>query len=179
MDFRSVYELPYGERAIIDAIVRHIKPALICEFGTFSGATTVLLANAMPDGGAVHTIDLPDSALMALQGPSFAISQIGAAFRGSVYEDRITFHRSAIRDFDFSPFRARADFVFIDASHTYEDVLHDSRRALEIVAPKGVIVWDDYQVAHWDSVRALNKLAEKLPLERIASSRFVLYRRMT
>jgi hypothetical protein len=34
------WELPYGERSVIDAIVRYVKPPVSFEFGTFSGSTT-------------------------------------------------------------------------------------------------------------------------------------------
>jgi hypothetical protein len=39
------------------------------------------------------------------------------------------------------------DFIYIDGSHEAEDVLTDSALALRLVAPGGVIIWDDYSWA--------------------------------
>jgi predicted O-methyltransferase YrrM len=41
---------------------------------------------------------------------------------------------------------ARFDFIFVDASHQFEHALEDSRLALELVDPDGVIVWHDYRI---------------------------------
>jgi hypothetical protein len=37
------------------------------------------------------------------------------------------------------------DLVFVDGSHRLEDVIADSRLALELLAPGGIIVWHDYR----------------------------------
>ena len=37
------------------------------------------------------------------------------------------------------------DLIFVDGSHQFGAVIEDSRRALEIVAPGGLIVWHDYR----------------------------------
>ena len=42
------WELPYGERAVVDAIVRFVQPDVSFEFGTFSGSTTSVIAGAAP-----------------------------------------------------------------------------------------------------------------------------------
>ncbi len=68
------------------------------------------------------------------------------------------------------------DFVFIDASHTYEYVLSDSRAALKLLRRGGgtkVILWHDY--GEWEGVtRALDELAAGEPtfrgLRRIAGT---------
>jgi 16S rRNA G966 N2-methylase RsmD len=40
-----------------------------------------------------------------------------------------------------SPF----DLIFVDGSHEFEHVVADSRLALELLAPNGIIVWHDYR----------------------------------
>ena len=37
------------------------------------------------------------------------------------------------------------DLIFVDGSHYFEDVVADSRLALELVAPGGIIAWHDYR----------------------------------
>lgn len=177
LDMVYTYELPAAERAILDGIVRHQRPRTIFEFGTFTGATTALLADAAPDDSLVHTIDLPDSAFPAGGfGGWFTSDLVGKAFAADErYKDRIVLHRQDLNTFDFEALEGRVDLVFVDASHTYEAVLHDSRCALRILAPGGTIIWDDYQPAQWDSVRALNKVAARRPLIRVTNTRLVIY----
>jgi len=37
------------------------------------------------------------------------------------------------------------DLIFVDGSHRFEHVVEDSRLALELLAPGGIIVWHDYR----------------------------------
>ena len=37
------------------------------------------------------------------------------------------------------------DLVFVDGSHRVDDVIADSRLALEVLAPGGIVVWHDYR----------------------------------
>jgi hypothetical protein len=61
--------------------------------------------------------------------------------------------------FDFTPFFGM-DFIFIDGSHSYEYVLNDSRKAIQLLREgKGVILWHDYATEWWEGVtKALNDL---------------------
>jgi len=169
---KETWELPFGERAILDGIVRMLRPGTVFEFGTASGTTTVLLANAAPRGAVVHTVDLPEDAV-----PEVGVGGVvGREFRGKPeYEDVIVQHRADLRSFDVSAYRRSVDFVLIDAGHDYESVTQDSQLAFEMLRPGGCIVWDDYQPLHWGTVRALNDLSEHHRLTRIAFSRFVLF----
>jgi predicted O-methyltransferase YrrM len=176
LDVSHGWELPYGERSVIDAIVRFVQPAVAYEFGTFSGSTTMLIANAAPDGAVVHTIDLPDEVIV---GP-YADDGITAEMIGERLRNRattraaITSHRQDIGEFDFEPFKGGVQFIFIDASHDYEDVLRDSQKALEILSADGVIVWDDYMTPkHPGVTMALDELSRELPLVSVTSTRLL------
>ncbi len=46
IEMESDFELPLGERAILAGLVMTRKPRTIFEFGTYTGTTTVLLADA-------------------------------------------------------------------------------------------------------------------------------------
>lgn len=37
------------------------------------------------------------------------------------------------------------DLIFVDGSHRVDDVIADSRLALEVLAPGGIVVWHDYR----------------------------------
>jgi predicted O-methyltransferase YrrM len=163
------FELPLGERAVIDVLIRHLRPKVLFEFGTYSGTTTALMAEASADDAVVHTIELP----------SAREEIIGRAFRDRPeLTDKIVQHRVDLKDFDFNPFVATVDFVFIDASHERDDVMADSQHALRLLTPGGVIVWDDYQAAQPGVVAALNALSIDIQMFSIAGSRLVVHRRL-
>ena len=166
------FELPYGERAILDGLVRHISAQSIWEFGTYTGSSTVVMAGALAEGGVVETIDLPGDG-----APGRQADRIGEAIRARPdLASRIVQHRCDLRQFDFRAWIGKVDLVFVDASHQYNDVLADSRIALELLSPGGVIVWDDYQAAHPGVVRALTEVGIGYPLVHVAGSRLVVHR---
>jgi predicted O-methyltransferase YrrM len=177
---QSGFELPPAERLVLDALVRFKAPHTIFELGTWTGSSTVLLADAAPHGATVHTIDLPEENFSGKNGwwGSNGSGMVGQEFNGKPeYEDRIVSHRADLAAFDVTPFRSVVELVFIDDGHTYEDVRRDSQIGLEMVSPGGCVVWDDYAAPHSGSVRALNELAERIPLVQIAGTRFVAYQR--
>lgn len=170
VSFDHHFSLPYGERAILSALVAHLRPAVTFEFGTFTGATTRMIADLLPATSVVHTLELPDEQMRWPVG--------GHDFHGRAeYNGRIVLHRAPSRLFDFTPFTAAVDLVFVDASHEFDDVMHDSRRALDMVSDNGIVVWDDYQARTMDVVRALNQLSREVQLVRVAYSRLVIFRR--
>lgn len=172
---RLSWALSPAEQVILDAIVRLKAPRTIFEFGTATGAGTVLLADAAPDGATVHTIDVPDERLSAF---GFSPDMIGREFKSRTEQrNRIVQHRVDLAQFDVSPFQSAVDLVFVDDGHTYEDVMRDSRLALEMLAPGGCIIWDDYSPLHGGSIRALNELSVRTPLVRIHGTRLVTYLR--
>ena len=173
-DISHPFELPYAERYALSAIATGIEARSIFEFGTFTGTTTRLLADSAR-GARVLTLDLPSEEIV---WEDWLGEVVGLAFRDAPeYAGRIFLHRKNSRKFDYSELRGSFDLVFVDASHDLPDVLHDSRRALELVAPSGVVVWDDYQPGMEGVVGALNQLhAEGIPLARIAHTRLVAHR---
>lgn len=126
--------LPLAELLTIAGICRAMQPRRIFEIGTYSGASTLVMAiNAAPDVEIV-TLDL-DS----------ADPVIGSCFRNSPLADRIRQVRGDTRTFAFGPYEHSEDLVFIDANHAYEFIRNDTARAFEMLRPGGVIVWDDYR----------------------------------
>lgn len=168
------FELPLGEKASLMALVRHYKPQLLFEMGTFTGATTVSLARAAGKDATVHTIDLPDKEIV--WGPAVRAA-IGRRLTERTESDAsIIAHRCNTKSFDFAPFERKVDFVYIDASHEYHDVLHDSNAALRMVRPGGIVVWDDYQATIPGVVRALRELSRTHRIFQIELTRLAVLR---
>lgn len=161
-----------SERELITIcrLVRASAPREIFELGTFDGRTTINLAANAPAEARIYTLDLPREALASVKGPlhdhevRYADKpESGVRFVASDLENRIEQLYGDTATFDFSPYYNRMDFVFIDASHTYEYVINDSLHALQMLrGGKGTIVWHDY--SRWDGVtRALNELKRMKP----------------
>jgi len=156
-----------SERELIAlcGLVRSGSPQLLFEFGTFDGRTTLNLAVNSPAESAVHTLDLPRSSINESAAPlhseeiRYADKPVsGARFRGTSASGKIAQLYGDSGTFDFSEYEGRVDFVFIDASHTYEYVINDSLNAIRMLrSGRGTIVWHDY--SKWEGVtRALNDL---------------------
>ena len=80
--------------------------------------------------------------------------------------------------FDESPWVGQCDLVFVDGSHALSYVLSDSRKALRLVRPGGLVLWHDYKGRRIPGVyKGLNQLARELPLVHIASTSIVAYRK--
>ena len=69
--------------------------------------------------------------------------------------------------------------MFVDGSHARSYVENDSRKAVRIVRPGGLVLWHDYAgPRHAPGVfTALNALAASVPLRHVCHTTFVAWRR--
>lgn len=159
-----------SERELITIcrLVRQQQPKRLFEFGTFDGRTTLNLAANAASGAQVLTLDLPGSEVSKSVSPihrheiQYANKpKSGERYRGTDLESRIVSLEGDSGSFDYSAYERSIDFVFIDASHTFEYVINDSLVALKLIrAAGGTIVWHDY--GRWDGVTsALHELRAK------------------
>lgn len=169
------------EAFVLAALVMEADPATAFEFGTFDGFSAwIIAANSR---ATVWTLDLPAGAVLAGGEPGDAeatreLAEVGGA--GVLVRD----HRRVIQllgdsaTFDFSPYRGKMDFVFVDGNHAARWVEADTRHALEMVTPHGMIVWHDCDRRHpavWD---CLTRLAERLPIRSVPGTRFAVLARV-
>jgi len=160
------------------------------EFGTATGRTTYLLARNSPEDARVHTLTLPPDAHDHYDA---AGSDSGLAARRALDESRFTTFLYTGTDvepkvdqlfgdskaLDVTPWQGRCDLIFIDGSHAYSYVKSDTEKALQMVAPGGIILWHDYQPLRRsvrDVCRALDELARGRPLVRLSRTTLVAYR---
>ena len=156
------------------------------EFGTCTGKTAYLWARNQPPGGKVTTLTLapdqigdyrsadgddPLAARYARNESAFT----GFLYSGTEVEGRIEQLFGDSKTFDESPYRECCDVVFVDGSHAYSYVVSDSRKALQMVKPGGVVLWHDYNSATTGVFRALNELAKALPLVHLEGTDLVAY----
>jgi predicted O-methyltransferase YrrM len=128
----------HAEMLYVIATAQFRQARRIFEFGTFLGRTTFHLAATHPDV-RVWTIDLPRD-----ENPWPYADHVGTYFTGTPEAARITRVPVDSRRFDTTPFAATADFVWVDADHSYDGVKNDTAKAFELLAPGGVIMWHDF-----------------------------------
>jgi hypothetical protein len=160
------------------------------EFGTATGKTTYLLARNSAPEAAVVTLTLAPTAHGSYDhasGDSAKAARMALAesrfdsflYSGTPVEHKIEQLFGDSKQFDTSPYRGRFDLIFIDGSHAYSYVVSDTGKALEMLAPGGIIIWHDYspfRAGGKDVYRALNELRQRLPLVRLSETTMVAYR---
>lgn len=158
------------ELIVLNSLVGRSGARAIFEIGTFDGRTTRNLAANCSLDGRVWTLDLPRESMRSLEAPIHAHEEkyvnkahSGARYMGTPEGSRIEQLYGDSASYDFSRFKGKMDFVFVDASHAYKYVVNDSLVALAMLREEGgTIVWHDY--GRWDGVtRALNDLNSRHP----------------
>jgi predicted O-methyltransferase YrrM len=160
------------------------------EFGTCTGKTAYLWARNSPADARVITVTLAPDHLSdyrqeATDDPTdvqFALKESSHTeflYSGTPVAPKVEQLFADSKALDVSPWAGRCDLVFVDGSHAYSYVVSDSAKALELVAPGGLVLWHDYAgPRHAPGVyRALNELAQRLPLVRLEGTTLVAYRR--
>jgi predicted O-methyltransferase YrrM len=165
------------------------KSRRIFEFGTCTGKTTYLVARNSPADASVTTITLaPDQTSDYVREEGDNRRNVKAALResklthflynGTAVEPKVNQLFGDSKAFDESPYLDSCDLIFVDGSHAYSYVLSDSKKALRMVKPGGVILWHDYVGPEEEGVfRGMNELAKDLPLVHVEGTTFIAYRK--
>ena len=161
----------------------------IFEFGTCTGKTTYLVARNSPPEASVTTITLaPEQSGDYVREAGDSRQNVKAALResklthflynGTSVEPKVRQLFGDSKAFDETPYLNSCDLIFVDGSHAYSYVLSDSRKALRMVKPGGVILWHDYVGPEEEGVfRGMNELAQELPLVHVEGTTFIAYRK--
>lgn len=176
---RHAWNVRTDELLFIGMAIKALQARRIFEIGTFNGATTRYMAEAAGLGSRVFTLDLPRAQFDAKEWPvGVSGARIGEQYRGTPEADRITQLLGDSISFDYSPYVGSMDFVFVDAAHDYIHGKSDSRTALRLVRPGGLIFWHDF-CANWPGlVQAIVEITRGQPLRRIADTRVAVLRTM-
>ncbi|XZE19805.1 O-methyltransferase [Pirellulaceae bacterium SH449] len=178
------WAMPEHELLTLGALTKVLQPKMVVEFGTFMGGSTLSMVANMPAEGRIITIDLdPRARKTHVHGMGVGLSEfdVGCLFRGTRYEDRIEQRFANLVQFEDDGLTGKADFVFVDADHTYEFVKRDTQRALRFLKPGGSILWHDYTWEPKNSecvgvTKAVNEFWEEHgSCSQIAGTRFVVF----
>jgi predicted O-methyltransferase YrrM len=163
------------EQFCLAAIAAAHNAQNIFEIGTFDGSTSLMLARTVPEAH-VYTLNLPPEGKTS-KGFREAQARASESFQRAPEGKRITQLYGDSRFFDFSPYYDRMDLVIVDGGHMAACVIPDTENALRMIAPGGVIVWDDYCERFPDVVAAVDNFAKRrgLFVMRLASTEFAIY----
>ena len=180
----DMWAVPAAELLTLATLCAHQRPRRVFEFGTYTGESTLVMAQNTPDATRITTIDLDpggrDDYAQETGAKSFPQFTVGAAFHQQPAAAKIEQVYGDTRSFDYTSYRGQIDLVYVDADHTYDFVQADTANALAMLRPGGVIVWDDYTWtdAHPECAgvtRCVNELAVSRPIFQIAGTRFAVY----
>ncbi|MEX2608377.1 MAG: class I SAM-dependent methyltransferase [Gemmatimonadota bacterium] len=177
------------ETWVLAALARDAR--LVFEFGTATGKTAYLLARNAGSDARVVTLTLAPGQHTdyAAEGGDSRVARQRALkesaferfrYHGTSVEDRVDQHFGDSKALDPAPWAGQCDLVFVDGSHAASYVRSDTEKALELVAPGGLVLWHDYRGPHGstrDVWRELNRLSATLPLVHLAGTSLVAYRR--
>ena len=152
------------DRSVLIALSRLIRPRILVEIGVQWGWLAKVLLHESPWIERYIGVDiLPESdpALVVQRIEVPRTDSAGGQAKGDLrFELMLQPHGSHDLSADILP---QVDFVFVDGDHSYDGVLQDSRLALDLVRPGGVIAWHDYGNGSVQATRAIdewNKIRE-------------------
>ena len=166
--------LPHSTLVPMIELLKLREAKRVLEIGTQYGKTTWHLAENLPVGGHLWTVDLPETGDSEHGGRETQPGhKAGEFFRGTQAQERITqvFKNSLTLSPDDFP--TLFDYVFIDANHAYDFARADTITALRLLDEDAVIVWHDYYTLdpRIGVRRFLHELhAEGFPLYRLSES---------
>ena len=124
-------DAPLPDMLFLLNLAKGRKAKRILEVGTYRARTTCALHLNCPEAEIVsYDIQVLDSPYRQLLRDKPKMQLRHASFSASAD----TLRREP-------PF----DLIFVDGSHRFEDVVEDSRLALVLLAPGGIVVWHDYR----------------------------------
>ncbi len=168
---RGRWSLGAAERLVLQALVigRDVRTAF--EIGTYNGGTTALIAEAMAADGRVVTLDLPARTFDRTQSPEdLDGDRVGEIWRASPAADRVEQLRCDSLRFDPTPWEGTCDLVLVDGAHDLEHGRQDTRTALRLVRPGGIVLWDDFTPYWTGLVRGIVDGVDGGPLARLAGT---------
>ncbi len=177
---------PIDELAYLALITRYLEPKKVFEIGTFRGRTALNFALNSPADCIVFTMDLPlddreslSNRVNAADAAIIKASETGLYYRGRPEAGKIKQLYGDSLVFDFKPYAASVDLVFVDGAHDYRCASSDTRNAFEMVVEGGFIVWHDFSNYgdYNDVTRAVLDLIPSGKVIQIENSQLAVYRK--
>jgi predicted O-methyltransferase YrrM len=168
------------ESSILVSFVKLINPTYLFEFGTFMGATSVLLATNTQNSAKVFSLDIDPKELenkeliidetkllsddkendnfLRNTFVNYGAQYIKNSDKSIQSKIELILQNSLKLDPVEQEFLKKFDFIFIDGGHEYHIVKKDTENALKMLKQNGIILWHDYNSnIHGDVTKFLNE----------------------
>lgn len=175
--------LNQAELAIMGVLSKNASNIL--EFGTGAGRTTWVMAKNSPSTAKILTLNLLPTMLDDVkidEGDWDAIENIKSDskyteffFSNSDIASKITLKSIDSKLFDVDAITEKFDLIFVDGGHSYSYVKNDTEKAFKLLAPGGVIVWDD-ATSISDVSKYLNDLSKTKNIFNLQGTKFAVYK---
>jgi|SRR5581483_698999 len=179
------FNINLRECVTIAYVTQATRPGKVLEIGTFDGFSTYHLAKNCPDNAVVYTLNLPLENTVTLDAneayrDQFTHEALGRHGLGAVYKASDVSHKVVqlfgdSTKFDFTPYHGQIDLAFIDGGHTYDIVKSDTENVFKMLSDRGVVLWHDFDVQHYDIYRYLRELARGLKVMHIQGTRLGIF----
>lgn len=168
---RHSWNVRLDEKIYISLIVKALNAQRIFEIGTFDGGTTLCMAESAGPEAEIFTLDLPPQEFDNTQNPNeFSGTQVGVKFHNTAAAQKITQLLGDSTKFDYSPYLQSMDLVFVDAAHDFIHGFPDSKNALSLVRPGGIVIWHDYAPYWHGLVHAIQAATQNYKLLRLSGT---------
>ncbi|MEN3974671.1 class I SAM-dependent methyltransferase [Emcibacter sp. SYSU 3D8] len=147
---------------------RHPLPSApeILEIGSWEGMSALFILTNWPDA-RLTCVDTWMGGRTTAGTPLAAASEMRFDANMAGHAGRVRkFKGTSLEFFAAEDMRDRFDFVYVDGSHQYEDVLHDAFSGFDALKPGGIMIFDDYLLAPYDGATdcpaaAVNRLLDE------------------
>jgi SAM-dependent methyltransferase len=168
----------YSDHPVFEQLIRARRPKRLVEVGSLLGASAIHIAAQLKTlgvdgeltcvdtflGSREHFFDTPKRDAMLAAGRYQFLDEFLGNVSHSGCERFITpFPQSStIAARIFREGGRKFDFVYLDASHEYADVLNDLREWWPLVDAGGVLVGDDFEEPWFGVIRAALEFADEI-----------------
>jgi predicted O-methyltransferase YrrM len=165
-------------RKAIPSLFGKVRQAI--EIGAFEGDTSLFIArNMLKPAGSLYCID-PYEASGSMEFTRRRLARVRETFQKRTRKDgRIRWIGESIEKLPAdSPARIEggSQLIYVDGAHTAKAVLRDAVHAWPLLAPGGVMVFDDYEWCLYEDPRLLPRMAVDAFLEIFSDELQVIYR---
>ncbi len=169
------------ESSILVSLIKLINPKKIFEFGTYLGATSVLMAMNSPEETIITTLDIDKNYSLNQSGQDYDLfdAEDNDNYLRSLFLENgaVHIHRTEswiqkkihqiycdskklnLIEYDLEN---KFDLIFIDAGHDYESIQNDTMKALAMAKESCIIAWHDYKSnIHTEVTKFINELSKQ------------------
>lgn len=169
----------YSDHPVFEQIIAERRPRQLLEVGSLLGGSAVHIGQLLKKHGVDGALTCVDTFLgscehylkgrglwrrmLASGRYNFFDEFLGNVEQGGVSDVVTPFvQTSANAARLFKQIGVKFDFIYLDASHEYADVLADLRAWYPLLAPGGVLVGDDFEEPWFEIIRAVMEFAEEI-----------------